>query len=282
MILWILLLIIAIIALIFATIIDLRTKEVPNWLTYSLITSGIGIRLLYSLIYKDYQIIFYGIIGLIIAIIFANIMYYTKQWGGGDCKLLMGLGALFGNYEIIIFNPNINLPFLLLLILNIFLFGSIYGIIYAIILAVKNYEKFKTEWQKQNHTMLFIGIFLGILIIIISLIIFEGFIKYVGFLLGLLLILLSLILNMLKTVENSCMYKKVNINKLTEGDWLAQDIMFNKKILISKKIFGINSEHIKILKKYKIRNVIIKEGIAFVPGFLIGFIITIIFGNVIF
>jgi Flp pilus assembly protein protease CpaA len=61
MIIWILFLSIAIISLIFATIIDLKTKEVPNWLTYSLIASGIGIRLLYSLIFNDFSIIIYGI-----------------------------------------------------------------------------------------------------------------------------------------------------------------------------------------------------------------------------
>ena len=278
---WELFLIIAITALIFATITDLKKREVPNWLSYSLIGIGIGIRLLYSLIYKEYYVILYGIIGLIVTIIFANIMYYTRQWGGGDCKLLMGLGALFGNYQIVIFNPNINLPFLLLLILNIFVIGSIYGMFYGIYLAIKNYTKFKQRWKKQKHTIMLTGMAIGLILIGISFIL-DDIIKYFGITLGIVIMILSLILSILKNVEDSCMFKTVNINQLTEGDWIAKDVKIKNKIIISRKVFGLNQDHIKKLKQYQIKKVIIKEGMPFVPGFLFGFIITIIFGNIIF
>ena len=94
--------------------------------------------------------------------------------------------------------------------------------------------------------------------------------------------ILSLILSILKNVEDSCMFKTVNINQLTEGDWIAKDVKIKNKIIISRKVFGLNQDHIKKLKQYQIKKVIIKEGMPFVPGFLFGFIITIIFGNIIF
>ena len=48
------------------------------------------------------------------------IMYYTKQWGGGDSKLLMGLGALLPLYPNIIID-NFSLKFSKFLGIDLFL-----------------------------------------------------------------------------------------------------------------------------------------------------------------
>src|SRR3989344_7017584 len=147
---WISFIVITLAWLIFASITDLKTREVPDWLNYSLIAIGLGGRGIYSIIQKDSSYIFYGVIGLLIFFVFSNVMYFTKQWGGGDAKLLMGLGAMFGNYEgINLFNPILNMPFLAILVLNILLAGAIYGIFYIIYLAIKNKENFWKEFTSQ-------------------------------------------------------------------------------------------------------------------------------------
>ena len=152
------LIVIAFIWLIFAAIVDIKKKEVPNWLNYSLIAIGFGARIIYSLIFNDYKIFLFGIIGFIACFIFGNLMYYTRQWGGGDAKLIMGLGAMFGDYKIgSIINQNIELPFLVVLIINILLAGLVYSIFYSIFLAIKNKEKFVKAWNKEK-SYLIIGI----------------------------------------------------------------------------------------------------------------------------
>src|SRR3989344_151340 len=106
---------VAFIWLIASSIVDIQKREAPDWLSYSLIVFGLGSRLIYSLILKDYMIVLFGLLGLLAAFIFAMLMYYTKQWGGGDAKLLMGLGAVIGNFSTILYGYKV--PMLVVLIL---------------------------------------------------------------------------------------------------------------------------------------------------------------------
>jgi preflagellin peptidase FlaK len=92
----IIIIITALIVLIIASIQDFKKREVMDWLNFSLIFFAVMLRLSYSLITSEFNYILTGIYGLIAAVIFSYIMFYTGQWGGGDAKLLMGLGALIG------------------------------------------------------------------------------------------------------------------------------------------------------------------------------------------
>ena len=277
------LIVIAFIWLIFAAIVDIKKKEVPNWLNYSLIAIGFGARIIYSLIFNDYKIFLFGIIGFIACFIFGNLMYYTRQWGGGDAKLIMGLGAMFGDYKIgSIINQNIELPFLVVLIINILLAGLVYSIFYSIFLAIKNKEKFVKAWNKEKSyliigiitiaTLLSVGLYFSIDELFATIIVFLILIFSVLF--------VSLIF--IRAVEQSCLINYIGVNKITEGDWLFSDVKVKNRIICYSKNTGLSIEDINQIKKSKIRKVLIKEGIPFVPAFLLGFIMTIIFGSVLF
>jgi len=82
----------------------------------------------------------------------------------------------------------------------------------------------------------------------------------------------------IKSVENIFFYKKVSPDKLVEGDWLASDVKIRKKTILNKKTI-LEKQHILELQKLNIKKVLIKEGIPFVPPFLIGTIIAILIGN---
>src|SRR3989338_1524514 len=69
---------------------DLRTREVPDWLNYGLVISGVGLNLLFSAVYSTPYFIINSIIGLSIFFGIAYIMFYSGQWGGGDSKMMMG------------------------------------------------------------------------------------------------------------------------------------------------------------------------------------------------
>ena len=75
---------------------DIRTREVPDWVNYSLLAFGLGGNLLLSIAMKDFSFILYSIAGAAAMFGIACAMYYTGQWGGGDSKLLIGMGAMLG------------------------------------------------------------------------------------------------------------------------------------------------------------------------------------------
>ena len=113
----VLLLIVGFAALIIATITDIKTREVPDWLNFSLIPAGIGLRLVHALVFNDWLFLVYGLIGLVAFVALAYLLYYARQWGGGDSKLLMGVGVLFATYPSFLlnyFNPILNWTFLLI------------------------------------------------------------------------------------------------------------------------------------------------------------------------
>jgi len=87
---------------------------------------------------------------------------------------------------------------------------------------------------------------------------------------------------MLKGVEACCMFKKVKVKDLTEGDWIQGDIKKGRKIILKYKRLGVDLKDIRKLKRNKIRKVTVKEGVPFLPAFLIAYIVTIIVGNFIF
>ncbi len=282
MVFWYILIIVTFIWLVFATIMDLKTREVPDWLNYSLIIIGLGSNLLYSLFVKDFNYFLFSIIGFGVFFVIANIMYYTKQWGGGDCKLLMGLGAIFGNYEPLSLFSSINkLPFLATLLVNIFIAGAFYGIVYAIYLAFRNKKKFLIEFKKTDFKFFKISFLILLIFNLVGFFIFENLLFKMLIFISFIVLIGLFLVYFIRAVENSLMYNKLEVTKLTEGDWLVNDVFKNGKLICKARNIGLTKEDIIALKKNKIKEVLIKDGIPFVPGFLIGFILSIVFGDLI-
>ncbi len=269
---------IAFIALIIGSYTDFMTKEVPDWVSYSLIFMGIFLHLSYSLIFSDWIILAKGLAGLAVTAAIAIPMFYLGQWGGGDSKMLMALGSLIGldfSYS----------SFLLSLMLNIFLIGAVYGVAYGVILAVSHrnnfWEKFKSIISEGKITKLRIAI------LIVSIMLFIAGIFLKSLRLSLLLLIVVLIFSFylwvfVKAVEKAVMYKFVSPSKLTEGDWIAKDIIIRGKRICGPKDLGATKEQIIALKKLKIKEVLIKEGIPFVPSYLLALVFTYFWGNVLF
>lgn len=287
------LLTITLIWLIFAFFSDLKTREVPDWLNYSLVIIAFTLRGFYSIMNSELNYFLYTLLGFGIFFAIANLMYYTKQWGGGDAKLFMALGAVFATYPIVLtqlFNPVLGqLPFFVAFFINLLIMGAVYGLIYTIILAIKNKKIFIEESKKifkeptikKLKWIISIG---GVIFLIIILTIVQNLeIKLLFVTMIIFLMALFYIWIFVKIVEKSCMFKIISIKKLTEGDWVCHDLIINKKRIYSSKSVGIERYQIsQLLKQTKIKTVQIKEGIPFVPSFLIATIISLIFGNLIY
>ena len=267
--------IISLIWLSFASLNDLKTREVPDWISYSLIITALAFYLIKSIVIKDFSFILQSLFALLTLFLLGNLMYYARQWGGGDVKLLAALGALFPIYpkELLnYFNPNLDLPFLVILILNIIIFGALYSLIYSIYLIIKNKIKISFKINKIY--------FIASVLILLLTFLFENLIIKLAFLiLALLILIYPYVKEFVSLIENKLMIKRISINKLTEGDWVIENIYYKRKLLYNKNNPGITNQEMILLKKFKIKNVLIKEGLPFIQSFLIALVASLIFGN---
>ena len=277
----ILLLTVALVWLVFATVSDIKTREVPDWISFSLIIISIALLLLDSANKKDIRLLIApAVYGIAFAII-AFSMYYTKQWGGGDTKLLIPLGIIFSSYPeqlLKYFNPVINLPFPVIIIINLLITGSAFSLIYSFYLAVKNKKEFLKEYKKHQLKKTKITSLVLTIVLIVSSTYFQYPKNILLILLSLIILITPFLVSFIKSVEKSCMIKNVPVDRLTEGDWLAEDIYSNKKLIISKNNLGLTKTQIEKIKKVR-KEVFVKAGMPFVPSFLIAVLISLIFGN---
>jgi len=272
------LLILALIWIIFASVQDLKKREVANWLNFSLIIFALGFRFFYSVFnpsnsFFGFNFLIQGLIGLGIFFVLGNLFYYGRIFAGGDAKLMIALGAIL---------PLSNSLFINLKIFAVFLFiflviGAIYGFIWSFVLVSKNTKDFKEEFFKifkTNKNKVYSTMILGLLLM------FLGFLQSLLLFIGVLVFILPCLFIYAKAIEEVSMVKQVPLKQLTEGDWLYEDLKIKvgrKNKIIKSKWEGLNKEEIKLIrKKYKNKTVKIKQGIAFVPVFLISFILLII------
>jgi Flp pilus assembly protein protease CpaA len=269
---------IAFAALVVGSYTDFKVREVPDWLNYGLIFIGIGLRAIFSAVNNDSSYIVQGILGLGVFLGLALIMFYAGQWGGGDAKMLMGLGALFG------LQIKIN-TFMLGFVVNTLLCGAVFGLLFSAYLAIRKREEFKFEFiklyiDKRKKKLL---AWTATAIVILASIWVDSYLRLLLFIIAGLIFLSFYIFVFLHAVENCCMIKEVHPDKLTEGDWIVNDIVVDGKRITGPKDLGVSIEQIDKLKelkaKKKIDLVMIKEGIPFVPSFLLGFLVNILWGN---
>jgi Flp pilus assembly protein protease CpaA len=280
----IILLILALVALIAASITDLKIKEVPDWISFGLLISALIIRIMGALIYNNFLYFLYTIAGFSAMFIIGTLFYYTRQWGGGDTKLLMGLGVVFASRPY--FTPENPLPFLSVILFNILIVGAFYGIIWSIVLIFKNWQRFRIRFKirlKNKTVKLWEKIIMAFITlnIILLFLIKDDFIRLALITFNGLLIVYFYLWIAVRSIESLSMYKTIPTEKLREGDWVAKNI-YIKKELIYKRNSGISKEDITKLINRNIKQVTIKEGIPFVPPFLIGVIISIITGKILF
>jgi len=262
----------ALIWLVFASLQDLKKREVSDWLNFSLIIFALGFRFFYCLFSAENFTFFYqGLIGLGIFFILGNLLYYGRMFAGGDAKLMIALGAVLPFSRDFLTNLN-----LFILFFFVFLFvGAVYSLGMSVTLSLGNFSKCKKEFfrrLKNNQKLFYVPMVFGLFLMIL------GFIQYLLFVLGLLIFILPSFYFYAKAIDETCMIKKIKTSKLTEGDWLYKKIKIGKEA-INPNWNGLSKEEVKsIQKKYKV--VLIRQGIPFTPVFLISFLILIYFWKI--
>lgn len=262
------LIVLALIWIVFASTQDLKKREVANWLSFSLIIFALGFRFFWSLFSLNINFAFFyqGLIGLGIFFIIGNFFYYVRLFAGGDAKLMIALGPVLGFSSN--FTTNLKIYFIFLFV---YLFaGMFYGLFWSISLMINNFKNFKKEFSKifyKNSKPTLLISFAGLILV------FFGFVDLIFSYFGALVLILPYLYIFAKAIDEACMIKDIQVSELTEGDWLYRDVKIGKK-LIKANWDGLSKEDIKLLKKNR-KSVLIRQGIPFVPVFLIAFLILI-------
>lgn len=274
-----LILAISLTALTIGTYTDFKTREVPDWLNFSIIGAGLGIHMVDSAVNWMWQPVVQGLLGFAVFFLLSWLMYRTGQWGGGDAKMMMGLGALLG----LTFALD---TFMLGFVINMLLVGAVYGLIWFAYLSVRHRSSFSKEFvqQLEKHAGRRKVLLAGVLALLIAAILSQdSMLKLLFFTILVAAVTTAYLWIFAKAIERSCLHKKIDVERLTEGDWILKDVIIDKKRVCGPKDLGITRKQIKRLISYKragrIKKILVKEGIPFVPSFLLAFLLTMWKGN---
>lgn len=245
---------------------DLRTREVPDLLSYGLIVAALGIRGIF--VYEaGWTLLLSGLLGFAVCFLAAWLLYKTNLWGGGDSKLLMGMGAVIG----ISYPFDVSSLLLLWFFILLLFIGSLYGLCWLFGLSIARWNVCKPRFREKVTQYKDVQIGLGFFsLVVIGLSFLNGL--WLFFLLPGLIFYLFLFVT---TIEEECFLKRISPAKLTEGDWLGEDVFVDeerfprRRALEMKDIETLQMAH----KDGKISSVVIREGVPFVPSFLFAYIL---------
>ena len=246
------------IGIIVASLQDLKRREVDNWLNLFLLVAGFVFIFYRAIFERDVTIVFQAGFALVIMFGFMNLFYYGRVFAGGDAKLLVAMTVFFigADFNLTLINIGV---FLLFLMFS----GSIYGLVYSSVLYVKDFRQVNEEMRKGlSHWHLWILAF-GLLLMLF------GFFDLLFLIFGLLIFLFPVLYVFAKGLESVSMIRTISGKELREGDWLVDDIRVGKKV-VKADWDGLSLDDIKLLKSRK--KVKIKDGLPFVPAFLIAFL----------
>lgn len=260
--------ILTITALTIASYIDLKTREIPDLLSFLLFTTGTT-TLIITLIYNpQINTVINYLTTLTIFTTISLLLYYTKQWGGGDAKLLIGLGAVIATQT-----TNLNS-------LNYLIWFVISTIIYTLTantyLYIKNLKTTKKETMKIWKKTIKLRI---ILYIITTTTMILHLTTDINKLLTILILqimtittIIYLLLILSKTIQK-ILEQKINVTQLTEGDWVTQTIKIKGKTIYNpKKDLCINKKQLNQIKKNYKQKIKVKYGIPLAPAFLMAYL----------
>ncbi len=259
------------------SITDFQKREVPDFLNFLLITVGLTLGLISSIHSTSVYPFLSSLIGFGVGALIGVLLYYTGQWGGGDAKMLMGLGALHGIPLLSVLQGN--WPFFLTIIITIFFVGSIFSLIYFFIWMAIQYKKtaqaikrvLASKTWKQFRIVYLISI-----LVCIGLLFYQWALGSSLFI----LLLMAISIPFLKEIQQTVMTKNQPLNKVVPGDWLVDDIYDEKgKLILKKRPLGVEPEDIEVLKKSSVKTILIRDGVPFIPGMLAGYITSLVLGN---
>jgi len=253
---------------------DLKTGEIPDKFTIGLVITALGVRAAASLIYGDlgFQYLLDGLIAGGVYFGIGYMMFFTGGWGGGDAKLLAGIGASVGGAfpALSVLPTPAFFPALMLFFVSMAFISIPYAMGYSIILSFRHRKVFsvlKGQFKANLPILMGLSALSAALIIL-----FKPWNALL--VLGMLSpILFYLMLMYVRAVEQVALRKRVSVAELEEEDLVAEDIAYKGKTLVSHRdMDGVSKEALAKIRKLagedKIpKTIVVKWGIKFGPVF---------------
>ncbi len=261
---------------------DLKSGEIPDRISIGLVIILLFFSGLYSLIELNINPFASSLILGALYFLIGYALFYLGQWGGGDVKLLTGIGCSLGFLGNFYLFPNTRLPVFISYFINMGFIALPYTILYSLILSIRNprvFREFRNYIMERNSLLLFsISIIPFITAQILGL-------KFLS-ILYLLFPLLVLISVYLKAVEDVALKRKISVERLQEGDVLAMDLVVDgRKIAKKSNISGLEQAQIQKIRELSEHGKIpselwIRYGIRFAPILFLAFLITVFYGSI--
>ncbi len=262
---------------------DLKTGEIPDEVSFGLVFLSLVISGGYSVLKGDYSFLLTSVSFGIVYFFLGYVPFRLGQWGGGDLKLLSGIGCVVGFLGGIGYLGDGIIPYYLFYFVNMGIIAFPYAIVYAFVFSFRIreviFQELRDYLNKKRYTLLFIISFIP------SSLAFLLKLKILG-LVYLTLPLFVLASLYLKAFEKAALRETVNTDKLQEGDVLAENLVYDGRIIASKRdMEGLTTEQLKEIQKLSAEKkiperVTIKTGIKFAPILFIAFLLTVFVGDI--
>ena len=278
--------IVAAIASFIGSVTDIQKREIADWVTMSLIVFGIGSAALYSGIFWVFEPVVFSVLGLAGFFLVGWVMFRMGWWGGGDSKLLMGLGACFGIPFSLSF-PFVDAGGFMMSFLSNFLISSaLYTLLWMVLMILLKQREFSRVFARKMRKVkkiLLAGSLVGAVLFSLSFFFPDPIARVFFLTIGMSLVFLFSVIPAARSVQ-VLMLRRVSPYELTEGELIAEDVAVEGRVVAGSKDLGASKAQIKELQKLydekKINRVLIKIGIPLIPNFFVTMIMTFLFGNV--
>ena len=279
---------IASLILLLASIVDLKTGEIPEKFSLGLIVFACAVALTHTAFDWNtshiMQAVFWGVVGLAVG----YLLFYLGQWGGGDVKVLAGVGCLLGYIDSTGYMwPNgyfidYRLPPLATYFIDMAFVSTPYVVAYTLVLGLLRPKAFREYFKRIGEAKALLTLLASLLPTVIAL--YLGFTKlaYVYLLVPFFL----LATYYMRTVEEVLLTKRIKVLDLRDWDILAEDLVVNgKRIACRRNIEGVTPKQVKQIKRLAEAGRIpptirVRWGVKFAPILFISLLLTIYVGNV--
>ena len=269
--------------LLLASFYDIKTTEVPDRLSVGLAVIVLFVSLVHSVYSSSYSHLAATFVVGAAYLAVGLVLFYLGQWGGGDVKMLAGVGCVLGYLNSVGYDwPNSTiLPYYLTYFINMGLVAIPYLLVYTLVIGFRSRELFSEFLAETRRKTFLLVLILSVLPSAIALYFGLGSLS----LSYLILPAFTSLSVYLKTSERVLFRKKVLPVGLKAGDVLAEDLIVDGVKLVSKSnMEGLTEEQLdeirRLHKEGRITGgVTVKLGVIFVPIYPVAFVLTVWAGN---
>ena len=259
-------------ALIIASWRDLQVREVPDLVSLGLVVTGVLGAIAIAIIERNPGILYASATGAAIGFGAGWLLYRARQWGGGDVKLLAGVGAIIG-----LWTPDYRL---LAYIILLALAGAVWGLAYSAWLVWRHRVVFRRAFtarireptiHRARTILVGCGI-VGLLALFVTPLWAQVGILFA--LVGAYLLFYTWLVS--RTLESKVLTRALAVARLMEGDWIVEDVRKGRQLIAPARKTGATVDDLAALRRARVKTVAVREGIPFVPAFLLAVILLLV------